>query len=61
MTSLPSSSLLAGEATDYDYNGFVAGGFTSGANVANMVEAALRADGVESSWARGSTPPEKGR
>ena len=38
------SLYFAGEATDYDYNGFVAGGYTSGENVAGLVEAALRAE-----------------
>mmetsp|Transcript_35767 Transcript_35767/g.111637 ORF Transcript_35767/g.111637 Transcript_35767/m.111637 type:complete len:494 (+) Transcript_35767:69-1550(+) len=32
---------FAGEATDYDYNGFVAGGFNSGRQVAEQVERAL--------------------
>jgi len=32
---------FAGEATDYDYNGFVAGGFNSGKMVADRVEIAL--------------------
>ena len=38
------SLYFAGEATDYDYNGFVAGGYNSGMTVADQVEAALRHD-----------------
>jgi monoamine oxidase len=37
------SVFFAGEATDVDYNGFVDGGYQSGANVAAMVVKHLRA------------------
>ena len=33
---------FAGEATDYDYNGFVAGGYNSGNHVAEVVSSVLR-------------------
>ena len=38
---------FAGEATDYDYNGFVAGGYNSGMLVAKQLEKDLaRLDGA---------------
>ena len=48
---------FAGEATDYDFNGFVAGGFSSGDNVAKLVEAELRRSPLAGPQGRGVDDP----